>query len=344
MVARKKKIPLPIVSLGKDVVFEESLPFSWVNYPNHYGTFFVFSSSKNGPWIFCKCNETPLTNLFELNKKYPLNNNINPLRLASIDNLHVPDEIAEIARLNPENPIDAFQFKKQLCHRCNITQPTLRYCHEMYGGNFDQSYGWYVNQSYLRYGVDPWSKTLFLPEICPDNIQNIIKGYTEAQKKMIEEDTYPTDSEEYIELRKNFNKLSRNLKNTFINFTREEFGFRKVGEGWVSETIVFKIIKEILPETEIIRNHRPDWLEGLEIDIYLPKLRLGVEYQGQQHFKPIKAWGGKKALKGVQERDRKKVKICSKKGIMLLHINYTDPLTKSFISNELVSGGINIST
>ena len=69
-------------------------------------------------------------------------------------------------------------------------------------------------------------------------------------------------------------------------------------------------------------------------DIYIPNLCLGIEYQGQQHFKPIKAWGGEKALKGVQERD-KKTKICEDSGVISIHINYTDPLTESFITKAI---------
>ena len=344
----KSRGPLPPVSLGA-VAFEESLPLPWVKYPNHYGTFILFSETENGTYYFCKCNEAPLTNLLELNHRNPPEKNTDPCRMAPIDSLHVPDEISELSLKNQNNSISTLKFKKKLCHRCNLIHPTLRYCHEMYGGKFDQFFGWYVNQSYLRYGVDPWSKIDFLPEICPNVIQQVIEGYIRAHHKMIEEyDNCSNSVEPAIrknlikEIKKPFNKANRELKNTFINLTRKDFGFRKVGEGWVSETIVFKIIQEILPNQEIIRHHRPDWLENLELDIYVPNMNFGIEYQGQQHFKPIKAWGGEKALKGVQERDKRKVGICKKAGIILVHINYTDPLTKSFILEILKTNGIQL--
>lgn len=337
----KKRASLPPVSLG-NIAYEETLPLPWVKYPNHYGTFFIFSEDQNGTYYFCRCNETLLVNLLELNKQNQPGANIDPRRMAVIDSLNVPDEIAEIALKNPKDPISALKFKRNLCHRCNFVHPTLRYCHEMYGGKFDQSFGWYVNQSYLRYGVDPWSKIYFLQSICPDEIQELIKSYAKTSSELIAEidKQLPPDRSQEKELRKNNNKAHRELKNTFINFTREEFGFRKVGECWVSETIVFKIVGAIFPYEEIIRHHRPEWLENLELDIYIPNLQLGIEYQGQQHFKPIKAWGGEKALKGVQERDQKKATICKIKGVTLVHINYTDPLTKSFIASVLKEKGI----
>ena len=338
-----KRAPLPPVSLGGSA-YEEALPLPWVKYPNHYGTFFIFSENKNGFYYFCKCNETLLVNLFELNKKNKLDTNIDPHQMALLGSLNVPDEIAEIALKYPEDPISKLKFKHKLCHRCNLVHPTLRYCHEMYGGKFDQSFGWYVNQSYLRYGLDPWSKINHLENICPDEIKKLIKAYRQTSSELMSETDkgLPSEKSREKELRKKYNKSHRELKNTFINYTREEFGFRKVGEGWISETITFKIISQIYPYEEIIRHHRPDWLENLELDIYIPILDVGIEYQGQQHFKPIKAWGGEKALKGVQERDRRKMEICKKKGVTLIYINYTDPLTKSFITEILQENGLKI--
>lgn len=40
-----KKVPLPPVSLGITVM--ENLPFPFVHYPNHYGTFIAFSKDND---------------------------------------------------------------------------------------------------------------------------------------------------------------------------------------------------------------------------------------------------------------------------------------------------------
>ncbi len=249
MTSRRKEtiLEIPPVSLG-GVLKEEALPMKWVKYPNHYGTFFTFSENETGPWHFCTCSETPLTNLFELNRRFPPHDNVNKNRLAPLDSLHVPDEIAEIYLKHPSDPISAFEFHDKLCHRCNLITPTMRYCHEMYGGRFDQSFGWYTNQSYLRYGVNPRPWYEFLEEICPDNIQAFIKEFRVTHGAYILEmqnNSPALANDEFNILRKAYNKAARELKNTFVNFTREEFGFRKVGEGWVSETIVFKITKQL---------------------------------------------------------------------------------------------------
>lgn len=112
------------------------------------------------------------------------------------------------------------------------------------------------------------------------------------------------------ELERQYQKAFRKFSNIFENEVRTEFGHRKVGEGWVSEVMVAQLVGQVFPEEEILRHHRPDWLGGLEIDVYVPGQRLGVEYQGQQHYHPIKAWGGRRALLATQERDERKARLC----------------------------------
>jgi hypothetical protein len=119
------------------------------------------------------------------------------------------------------------------------------------------------------------------------------------------------------------------------NIVRQEFGFRNVGEGWVSETLLFQIVKRILSDEKILRHYRPDWLEGLELDVFVPSLNLAFEYQGQQHFHPISLWGGSNGLQNLQERDKRKAKLCAKNGISLIAIDYTEPLTENYIRKTL---------
>ena len=68
-------------------------------------------------------------------------------------------------------------------------------------------------------------------------------------------------------------------------------------ERFASESRLFNIVKEIYPELKVERAIRPKWLDGLEIDIYVPKLQLAIEYQGRQHYEPIDFLEEKKHLK-----------------------------------------------
>lgn len=61
----------------------------------------------------------------------------------------------------------------------------------------------------------------------------------------------------------------------------------------------------------------------LSFDFYLPAYNILVEYDGEQHFNPIPAWGGKERFKIQQKRDAIKNQYCQDNGIMLLRLPYT---------------------
>ena len=67
------------------------------------------------------------------------------------------------------------------------------------------------------------------------------------------------------------------------------------------------------------RNKKP-----LRFDFYLLDYNIPIEYQGIQHYEPIKAFGGKKAFKRRQKRDKIKQKYCQKNKIPLIAIPYTE--------------------
>jgi very-short-patch-repair endonuclease len=61
----------------------------------------------------------------------------------------------------------------------------------------------------------------------------------------------------------------------------------------------------------------------LAFDFFVPEENLLIEYDGAQHFIPVKKWGGEKNLQGIQHRDSLKEKFAKKYGYRLLRINYT---------------------
>jgi len=77
----------------------------------------------------------------------------------------------------------------------------------------------------------------------------------------------------------------------------------------------------ILTGLEPIENHRPEWLSGLEIDLFWPQLKLAVEFQGDQHYLPV--FGQTQLL--VQKRnDKSKVQMLQSRGIALIKLNAID--------------------
>jgi len=70
--------------------------------------------------------------------------------------------------------------------------------------------------------------------------------------------------------------------------------------------MLFKTITYLLNGHEVIHHYRADWLARQELDIFIPALKLAIEYQGEQHFVPVEVWGGKNALKITQHETRRK--------------------------------------
>lgn len=91
----------------------------------------------------------------------------------------------------------------------------------------------------------------------------------------------------------------------------------------VNETKLYELIKRSFSNLEIIRGYRNYKILGRqEIDIYIPNYKIGIEYQGCQHFHPVCVFGGKKQFKKQEENDLKKIKICKNNGIKLFHFCY----------------------
>ena len=61
----------------------------------------------------------------------------------------------------------------------------------------------------------------------------------------------------------------------------------------------------------------------LRFDFYLPKYNVLIEYDGMQHFKPIKFFGGIKRFNDLNKHDNIKNEYASKNNIPLLRIPYT---------------------
>lgn len=67
-------------------------------------------------------------------------------------------------------------------------------------------------------------------------------------------------------------------------------------------------------------------INELPFDFYLPNKNLCIEYDGEQHFKPIKYWGGQKSFDLTKKRDKIKNEYCKKNNIILIRFSYKDSI------------------
>lgn len=303
----------------------ESLPFPWVHYPGLHGVFVGFSQEADGEVLLCDCARAAVANYFRFRKLllekliyYPHIRNGDNKRSENVDADIFPSKIADQLQKST-TPDQQVKFVPELCHQCKKQTPSGLFCHEDYGGKFRSQYGWYVMQAFLSCSIFPLELGLWAA--------NFSLYYTLAEIEV------PAEIRKIIGIKDGLGLFGQDcgLDNAVENVVRSRFGFKQIGDAWVNETILFNIITTMFPSEEIRRHDRPSWLEGLELDIFLPSQQLAIEYQGIQHFQSIEAWGGQEALENVKRRDLRKAQLCRKNGIKLLYVNYDDLLTEDFV-------------
>ncbi len=64
----------------------------------------------------------------------------------------------------------------------------------------------------------------------------------------------------------------------------------------------------------------------LPFDFYLPDYNICIEFNGRQHYVPIKMWGGDKELIEIQKRDKIKMEYCQNNNIPLISVKYNEKI------------------
>jgi len=116
------------------------------------------------------------------------------------------------------------------------------------------------------------------------------------------------------------------------------------------------LIKSIFAKYTIICNYRGfKWLNTerggrQELDIYIPEIKLAIEYDGEQHFRPV-AFGGisekraeenfkrTKQLDGIKNR---KIKKHTNDIKYFIRFSYKENITKELVIERLIDKGITI--
>jgi len=340
---RPRRADPPQVAVESSIQ-RENLPLPFVHYPSLYGTFFGFSETEADMPLLCECALGGVRNYLAFQAEVGWDGS-DPSGLNGVlSERDFPHAFAEMSMQRAENPLEWIASRSGLCHRCNSATPTLRYCHEMYGGIFTQYHGWYINQAAYRLGVHPVTLHC-LEDAGPLELVALLSEFWDTcrsadalQKREVALSHWTIGEDASAELRRlqrRTAQLHTQLKHYFENITRSEFGYPAVGKGRVGEMLLHKLVVRLLPGHEVLWHHRPPWLDGLELDVFVPDLGLALEYQGQQHFPPISAWGSEDGLSDLQGRDTRKAAICADHGVCLVTIDYTEPLTELHVQSRI---------
>lgn len=324
------------VEENSGIKFEEGLPLPYVKY--EYGNWIIEFGDGNGNFKVCECFRESIKNQIEYkqnehNKYYGEGSWNEGFKKGSLGNYYMNLY---------QRFMNGYDYESNICHRCNGKTPSVEFCVPMYGGKFMRTFGWYVGRRRWNKEFDEKERNIF------DDNQNQIDELLKKREKLILKkeklilnnksrgwDDFEVNLRKTHQIDKEVSKLNRRNNKIIENLVRGEFGYKPIGEMWVNETILYKLVKEIFPKSEVIHHYRGSELEGLEIDVFVKDKKIGFEYNGLQHYKPIKHFGGRKSLKKTKERDKRKVELCESLGIELHIIKYDETISKNLIKSKL---------
>nr|DAK00220.1 MAG TPA: restriction enzyme [Bacteriophage sp.] len=118
------------------------------------------------------------------------------------------------------------------------------------------------------------------------------------------------------------------------NLIKQDLIARKIIKSkWKSELELFRLVYQHYP-TAIYQYHS-DWLGLQSLDIYIPDLRIGIEYQGEQHYKVVEHFDGEEGFKKRQELDNRKRQLCVENKIKLIEWRFDEPINQMNLENKI---------
>jgi len=117
------------------------------------------------------------------------------------------------------------------------------------------------------------------------------------------------------------------------NLFRRARAIPEIGRKWRSQSALFDLVQARFPDA--VFQWSPPWLGRQRVDIYVPSLELALEYQGEQHYRPISFFGGEAGLAATQIRDAQKRQSLERRGIRLAEWSFDRPITEQALTQLL---------
>lgn len=137
----------------------------------------------------------------------------------------------------------------------------------------------------------------------------------------------------YEKTRDYLENKSGNWKNDLKELQSQMVADGIIVSKWKSEQTLFTLVKKQYPDA--LFQFRPRWLEPQNLDIYIPCINVGIEYQGIQHYESVDFFGGEGEFKHRQELDARKEKLCARNGLRLIAWPYTDDISTKNLKEKI---------
>lgn len=224
---------------------------------------------------------------------------------------------------------------------------------------------YYGSSGFAIYGIEIDDYLPYLPYESEDNWYYNSTTKMEFHKKVLSNaiETNPTQTENELMLSlENLRNRSRDVQehvlfelyrrllpdameyhNPYYDWAKKEYRAEKdylLAENrlksiWKGEFQMYKMAKELYPDA--IYQYHCEWLGRQSLDVYIPSISVGIEYQGIQHYQPIAHFGGESAYQHRIELDNQKRQLCINNNVKLLEWRYDSPLTKNGLNKQIKS-------
>lgn len=307
----KNKKDTRTVAVAPETISVEELPFPIVYYPPLYGAFIAFKASLDDPrFVFCECSRQALSNYVQLLKASPEKEVVSYRDTRKIVDIRMFP--ISFINQNSAKTLDEFyeklHFAPHICHICNNKLPSHLYCVPMYGSKFKQNFGWYENQDVFKQGIY-WSVHRGCSRFIDQN----------GNITFIDEDNFDPD-----------------VMLPPIETARLRLDIPGFLPKWKNELLLFRVVSDAFSDLSVISHYRPEWLQGLELDIYIEEYKIAIEYQGIQHYQPVKHWGGQEGFIKRRTNDIKKKLLCEQNGVRLIYFTYQEEITYELVVRRLL--------
>ena len=198
----------------------------------------------------------------------------------------------------------------------------LKYDSFFYSEKQIENYKELIKEIYAKYNEDynPFDlpRKFPYPVITAEQQREVLMEIL-SQKDPIFKNYFDRNISPYIS-HKDYNAILPKMKQIYNDIYEQLIIDGKFKHKWFNELNLFKIAKSEYPDT--IYQFRSNWLGNQSLDIYIPDLNLAIEYQGIQHYEPVKAFGGKEKFEERLKLDNRKRQLCKENNINLFEWKY----------------------
>lgn len=164
-----------------------------------------------------------------------------------------------------------------------------------------------------------------------DYVFNYIYKNTQKEYKLVNKEDYVNNRSKILVFHKNCGETYETRFTNFQEGKRCPICAKKSKESNMAQ-LLKQLLKQIgikYEEEKKFEDCKNPFTDNfLRFDIYLPELNTLIEIDGEQHFIPIKRFGGRKTLIDTQHRDHLKNKYAFQNGIELIRLSLYDVILK----------------